>query len=147
MGARTGVSGAGAIAYFVVITSLLLIGFTALLYPIALLIGGTPLKCFAWSVAPAQVVAAGTRSSLASLPALIEGGERRLGLAAAIAGFVLPLSTSTFKVNRTISSTTKFLFLAKLYGIELDAFQVASLVGVVMLLSSAVREYRAGGIW
>jgi Na+/H+-dicarboxylate symporter len=65
----------------------------------------------------------------------MEGAEQRLRLSPAVAGFVLPLSVSTFKANRTISSTARFLFLAGLYGIALTPAQVLSFIVMVILLS------------
>ena len=54
---------------------------------------------------------------------------------AAVAGFVLPLSVSTFKANRTISGTARFLFLAGFYGIALSPTQILTFILMVMLLS------------
>ncbi|MGH7719976.1 MAG: dicarboxylate/amino acid:cation symporter, partial [Gemmatimonadaceae bacterium] len=132
---RTGLGAAGILGAWVLLVCGLLLGFTAILYPIATLVGGVPLRRFAAAVAPAQVVAVSSRSSLASLPSLIDGAERRLGLPPAITGLALPLAVSTFKVNRTISSTVKFLFLATLYGIPLEATNIATFVLSVTLLS------------
>ena len=60
---------------------------TALLYPAAsALLGRTSLRAFARAVAPAQLVAVATRSSIAALPALVEGGRERLKLPDAATG-------------------------------------------------------------
>jgi len=80
-------------------------------------------------------VAVGTRSSLASLPALIQGAEGGLGMPRPVSGFVLPLSVATFKVNTSISSVTKFLFLAAAYGIDLDLPRVVTFVVASLMLS------------
>ncbi len=132
---RTGPSAVGSLGYFVVLVCALLLLFTLALYALVSLFGRVPLRSFARAAAPAQLVAVSSRSSLASLPAMIEGAERRLGLPAAVAGFVLPLSVSTFKANRTISSTSKFLFLAALYGVVLSPVQVVTFVVMIVLLS------------
>ena len=68
---------------------------------------------------PCQVVAATTRSSLASLPSLLDRGRRRVGLPASVSSFVLPLAVSVFKLDRTISSPLKVIILAHLYGIPI----------------------------
>jgi Na+/H+-dicarboxylate symporter len=132
---RTGPSAVGSLGYFVVLVCGLLFIFMLALYAVVTLFGRVPLRAFARAAAPAQLVAVSSRSSLASLPAMIEGAERRLGLPPAVAGFVLPLSVSTFKANRTISSTSKFLFLAALYGIALSPAQVVTFVVMIVLLS------------
>ncbi|HEX8293237.1 MAG TPA: dicarboxylate/amino acid:cation symporter, partial [Pyrinomonadaceae bacterium] len=132
---RTGPTAVGAMGYFVVLVCSLLLLFTLALYAVVALFGRVPVRSFARAAAPAQLVAVSSRSSLASLPAMIEGAEQRLGLPPAVAGFVLPLSVSTFKANRTISSTSKFLFLTALYGIALSPTQVVAFVLMIVLLS------------
>jgi proton glutamate symport protein len=145
MSARTGLAGIGIVFYFVVAVSALLLVFTALLYAVAWIFGGAQPGRFAWALVPAQVVAISTRSSLASLPALLDGAERRLGLPGSTAGFVLPLAVSIFKINRTVSSTFKLLFLAAVYNIPLDATTIAAFVGVAGLLSFSSPGIPSGG--
>src|SRR4029079_13571210 len=91
LGARTGATGLGAVGVFVALTCALLVGFTLLLYPIAVVFGRVPLGRFVRAMRGAQVLAASTRSSLASLPALQQGIERELGLPPAVTRFVVPL--------------------------------------------------------
>ena len=88
-----------------------------LLYPITAVLGGMSVRRFAKGVLPAQVVALATRSSLASLPALLEGAEQRLKLDPEVARLTLPLAVSTFKCNQPISGTIKLLLIAHLFGI------------------------------
>jgi Na+/H+-dicarboxylate symporter len=133
--ARAGAASAGAVVIFIVLTSALLAAATLLLYPLASVVGKVSMARFARAVAPAQIVAASTRSSLAALPALIEGAEQRLGLARSVTGLVLPLSVATFKLNRTVSSTAKLLFLAHIYGIPLAPVEVVTFAATVLLIS------------
>lgn len=135
MAARSGPVSAGAIGSYVLLVSGLLVAFTAFLYPVGILVGRVPPRRFASSLLDAQAVAVGTRSSLASLPALLSGAERWLAVPALVSGFVLPLSTSVFKVNRTISSTTKMLFVAHLYGIPIAVPELLAFLGTALLLS------------
>jgi Na+/H+-dicarboxylate symporter len=143
--ARSGPIVASGIGYFIVLSSVLLILFTLLLYPITVLGTATPLRRLARALAPAQAVAAGTRSSLASLPALLESAEARLGLPASTASFVLPLSVSVFKLNRTISSPLKLLFLAHMFGIPLAPQTVVVFVLAVTVLSFGSPGIPSGG--
>jgi Na+/H+-dicarboxylate symporter len=143
--ARSGPIVASGIGYFIVLSSVLLILFTLLLYPITVLGTATPLRRLARALAPAQAVAVGTRSSLASLPALLESAEARLGLPASTASFVLPLSVSVFKLNRTISSPLKLLFLAHLFGIPLAPQTVVVFVLAVTVLSFGSPGIPSGG--
>ena len=133
--ARIGASAAGALGYFVLTICALLFVQTVVLYPVAVVVGRVPFRDFALSTFPAQAVAFSSRSSLASLPALIEGAEGRLRLPPEIAGFVLPLAVSTFKMSAPIVWIAGALFIARLYGVDLGAREVA-LIGVVSVILS-----------
>src|SRR5205823_5746936 len=123
------------LGYYVLAVCGLLLSFTALLYPITAFVGRVPLRRFASAVAPAQAVAVGTRSSLASLAPLVEGAGERLRLPKEVAGLVLPLSVSTFKVNRTISAPLQLYFLTHLYGLPLRPGYVLTFTLTTVLLS------------
>jgi Na+/H+-dicarboxylate symporter len=58
---------------------------------------------------------------------------------------VLPLTVSLFKVNRTISSTAKLLFLAHVYGISLNATTIATFVATVVVMSFSSAGLPGGG--
>ena len=143
---ETGAEAVGLLGMFVLVSSGLMLLFTAVLYPFSAILGRVPVAAFARAVAPAQLVAVSTRSSIASLPALIEGARDALRLPDQATGFVLPLCVSAFKVNRTISSPVKLLFLAHIYGIQLGAAELAGfLITVIILSFSAVGVPGGGG--
>ena len=129
-GAAVGVVGAWA-----VIGSGLPLLCTLVLYPVTALLGRTSLRDFARGVAPAQLVAATTRSSIAALPALVQGGRERLRLPDTATGLVLPLGVSLFKLNRTVSSTAKFIFLAHVCGVPLSSGHLTTFLLTVGILS------------
>jgi proton glutamate symport protein len=131
----TGLDAAGLLAAFVVISIALLLAATGLLYPVTVWLGRTSFRAFARAAAPAQFVAAGTRSSIASLPALVQGGRDRMELPAMATGLVLPLGVSVFKLNRTITAPFKLLFLAHVLGIPLSAATIAAFVVTIVILS------------
>jgi len=133
--ARVGASTVGALGSFVLIVCALLFVQTVVLYPVAVVAGGVSFRDFAAGTFPAQAVAFSSRSSLASLPVLIEGAEDGLRLPPEIAGFVLPLAVSTFKMSAPIAWITGALFIAKLYGVDLDARQVVLIGAVSVILS------------
>jgi Na+/H+-dicarboxylate symporter len=132
---RAGAGAAGMLAAFVVLVCALLLLITLLLYPITAIAARVPMRMFARAVAAAQLVAISTRSSIASLPALIEGGTQHLRLPATATGFVLPLTVAVFKLNRTISSTAKLLFLAHVYDLRLSGATILAFVVTVILMS------------
>jgi Na+/H+-dicarboxylate symporter len=126
---------AGVVAGFIVFVSAILLLFVVLWYPVVVVFGRTTLRDFQRAVMPAQLVALSTSSSIASLPALIDGARTRLRLPASSTGFVLPLATSVFKANRTISSTAKMLFLAHFFAIPMSAGTVATFLLTVLVMS------------
>lgn len=142
---RIGVRATGALAFYITLLCALLLLATALLYPLTILFGRTTLGRFARAAAPAQLVAVSTRSSLASLPALIEGGRRHLGLPESSTGFVLPLSVASFKLNRGISSLVRLLFLAHLLGIPMGIGRLASFFAVQLIMSFSTAGVPSAG--
>lgn len=138
MATRTGVATAGALTYYMVAMAAACTLLTLLLYPIAATVGGVSLARFARAVFPAQAVAVSTSSSLASLPALIEGAERRLGLSPQITGVALPLAVSMFKVTSPVVWSVAALFLAQLYGVPLDMTDRLVVVATAALSSFSV---------
>jgi Na+/H+-dicarboxylate symporter len=58
---------------------------------------------------------------------------------------VLPTAVSIFKVNRTISSTAKILFMAAIVGVAISPQALIVFIGTVILLSFATPGIPAGG--
>ncbi|HKV52318.1 MAG TPA: cation:dicarboxylase symporter family transporter [Gemmatimonadaceae bacterium] len=142
----SGGAAASVLGAFVALQSGLMLAATLLLYPASAALGGTSVRTFARAVAPAQLVAVSTRSSIAALPALIEGGRDHLQLPDTATGFVLPFSVSLFKVNRTISSTAKLIFLAHIYSIPLSAATLTTFLVTVIILSFSSAGVPGGGV-
>lgn len=138
LGARVGLTAAGIIGGYVVILSGVVILVTILMYGAAVFGGGVPLSRFARSVAPGQAVAFSARSSLAALPAIVEGARRWLALPPVVTSFVLPLAVSTLRLSTPIMWSITLPFLAQLYGVELGYAHLALLVGNGILLSFSV---------
>jgi len=138
LAARIGLAAVGVIAWYIVILTGVIILVTVLLYGAAVFGGGVPLSRFARSVAPGQAVAFSARSSLAALPALIEGARRWLVLPPVVTSFVLPLAVSTLRISTPIMWSITLPFLARLYGVELSYAELALLVLNGILLSFSV---------
>lgn len=138
LAARLGAAAAGALVFYMITLSAVLLLFTLLLYAVAVAIGGAPLARFAAALAPAQAVAFSSRSSLAALPALITGARERLHAPPAITGVLLPLTVSVFRINVPIAWVVGALFLAKLYGVELETPALIGLVVTATLISFSV---------
>jgi Na+/H+-dicarboxylate symporter len=132
---RTGGSVAGALGYYIVVMSVAQLLVIAALYPITAVLGGVRMSRFARAVFPAQAVAFSSSSSLASLPALIDGANRRLELPASVSDVVLPLAVSTFKMGLPLMWITAAVFLGRFYGIGLTPMQLV-LVALTAVLTS-----------
>lgn len=138
LAARGGPGLAGAVGFYVVVYSLACILVTLLLYPVAAFFGRIPLRRFARAALPAQMIAFSSSSSLASLPALVEGAERDLEMPERVTGFVLPVAVSTFKIAGPVAWTIGALFVASFYGIELHLSQLATIAFAAIFLAFAV---------
>ena len=99
LAARMGVSAAGALVTYIGVSCVLFAVLIALLYPVAAIGGRISLSVFARAALPAQAMAFSGRSSLASLPAMITATRDTLSLPPQIAGFLIPLLTSTFRIG------------------------------------------------
>lgn len=136
--ARLGLSAAGALAYYVALAVSVSVVLTLVLYPATVLSARISLFRFARAAAPAQAVAFGSRSSLASLPALLHGAERGLGVSSAVAGFALPVAVATFKFSAPAAILVGVFFTARLYDVSFGPFALAQATVMALVLSFAV---------
>lgn len=140
-----GTSLAGAVAFFLIAHCGLVFGIGVLIY-VLMWISGAPMKRFARATLPAQVVATGTRSSVAALPAMIDGAERVLQIPPEVAGVALPLGVSVFRVNTPASWIISCLFIAKLYGVPLGLGAVITVGLASIPMSLSVPGIPSGGL-
>ena len=143
---RLGLAAAGAVLYYIVVVVSICTLFCLLLYPLTAALARVSVKSFARGVAPAQAVAFSARSSLAALPAMIEGGTKQLGFRQEITAFFLPLSASTFRLGSAIGIPSGILFVAALYGISLDTAQLLTMAVTTVLLTFSVPGVPGGSI-
>ncbi len=144
-GMTKGLTVAGNVGVFILVSCAILIVTTLLMYPIAVIVGRVSLRSFAAAAAPAQTVAAGTRSSLACLPALIEGAQRDLEMRPEVAAFVFPLSVSVFKLNLALTQPLHLLFVATMFGMHLTPAFILTFTATMILLSFTTAGIPSGG--
>ena len=145
--ARLGAVAIGALAAYVALIAIATTVFAlAVLYPAAAFFGRVPLERFARAVFPAQAVAFSSRTSLAALPALIEGAQRRLGMTPETSGFLLPLAAALFRVGAAMGLTVGAVFIARLYGVDLTSAQVLTAAATAVLTSFSIPGIPGGSI-
>jgi proton glutamate symport protein len=137
LAAHAGSGLVGGIGFYIVAYSAACLLVTALLYPVVAVAARIPMRVFARAALPSQLIAFSSSSSVASLPALVESAERGLGLSSRVAGFVLPLSVSTFKLAGPVSWTVGALFVGWFYGIPIHATQLATIAFAAVFLAFA----------
>jgi Na+/H+-dicarboxylate symporter len=128
---RLGTTALGVVAVYALTTAALSLVAIAAMY-LLVLVRGVSLRQFARAVAPAQGIAVSSRSSLAALPALIDGAAA-LGMPERVTGFFLPFSTSLFRVGAAVALPAGVIFIATIYGVDLTAAQLV-IVGVTSVL-------------
>ena len=146
LASRLGATAVGAAGFYVLAICAIYLLELILLYPVAIIGGRVGLRRFARAVSPAQVVAFSTRSSLASLPALLDTATRGLGLPPTVSGFVLPLAVSTFKLSTPPTQVIAVLFIARLYGIDLAPQQILMVATIAIALSFSAPGVPSGGL-
>jgi Na+/H+-dicarboxylate symporter len=127
-----------ALGVYILLEISLYIAIILLMLPVAMLWGGERIRHFAAAIVPAQVVAASTQSSLASLPAMLESADQRLRYPPQITALVLPMAATLFRITSPIQYVASACFIAWAYGIDVGTAQLvaASLLAVIVSMGS-----------
>jgi Na+/H+-dicarboxylate symporter len=133
--ARAGLSVLSALGVYILLQCTLYLMATLGMVLVAVTWGGEPIRRFAAAIAPAQVVAASTQSSLASLPAMLESATMRLGYPIRVSSLVLPMAVSLFRITSPIQYISAAAFIAWAYGIDLSAAQLAAGAALAVVVS------------
>lgn len=141
----TGSDAVGILGSFVVLYNGVSLLFILACYPLAAFFGRVGLGRFARAVFRPQMVAASTRSSIASLPAQVESGKDQLGFSPTTSGFVVPLLVSTYKISNPVWGVTRVLFLATIFGVDLTLGQLVAFTFTFLLLGQTVIGVPNGG--
>lgn len=141
---RLGTTALGAVAAYVIVTAAITLVAILLCYPLAA-VRGVRMRDMARALAPAQGIAVSARSSLAALPALIDGAAG-LGLSERMTGFFLPFSASLFRLGGAVALPVGVLFIASLYGVQLETTQFLTIGITSVLLTFSVPGIPGGSI-
>ena len=133
--ARSGIGMLQALGIYILLECALYLLAVVLLIGLAVVAGRQRLGHFMSGLAPVQAVAASTQSSLATLPAMLESSERRLGFPQSVSGLVLPMAVSLFRITSPIQYIATACFIAWALGIDLTVAQLATGVALSVLVS------------
>jgi Na+/H+-dicarboxylate symporter len=82
-----------------------------------------------------QIVAASTRSSLATIPSLLEASETKLKFPKSVSATIIPFFISIFRMNRAISSPFHYIFLIYVYRLEVNILNLLIFLGLQVVIS------------
>jgi proton glutamate symport protein len=134
VGARAGTGAFGALVHYVLTVIAVGLVVSSFAYPLALLGARLSLGRFVKAALPAQVVAISTQSSLASLPAMLEG-TRTLGVPVRVGGVTLPLAVAVFRATGPAMNLAVAIYVARWFGVELTFGTLATATVVATLTS------------
>jgi proton glutamate symport protein len=144
--ARLGISVAGLLANYIVVSVVLtLIALAIIVYPMASIIGRVPVSTFARACVPAQSLAISSRSTMATLPAMMDAA-RGLGVPEAIVAVVVPLAASLLRVGSAVGQMVAVLFAAQLFGVTLAPAQMVSVLVTTIFTTVASPGVPGGSI-
>lgn len=129
VGARAGSGAFGALAHYILVVASVGVIVTLLAYPVAWAGARLNLAAFARAALPSQAVAISTQSSLASVPAMLEGA-RALGVPVRTAGVTLPLAVAIFRSTGPAMNLAVAIYVATWFNVTLSPATLA--IGVVV---------------
>jgi Na+/H+-dicarboxylate symporter len=133
VGSAAGGAAFAGLGHYVVLISIIGILVTLAGYPLAVLAGRVSLGAFTKAMIAPQAVAISTRSSLASLPAML-ASARAMGIRDQIADVALPICVALFRATGPAMNTAVAFYVAHWLGYEPTLAQMiaATAVGAVM---------------
>ncbi len=133
VGAAAGGSAFAGLGHYVVLISLVGILVTLAGYPLAVITGRVPFKDFTRGMIAPQAVAISTRSSLASLPAMLTAA-RAMRVREQVADVALPISVALFRATGPAMNVAVAFYIAHWLGLHPSLGQMiaATAVGAVM---------------
>jgi Na+/H+-dicarboxylate symporter len=144
--ARLGFAIAGALANYVVVSVLLtLIALAIIVYPLASMAGGVSIGRFARACIPAQSLAMSSRSTMATLPAMMDAA-RNLGVSEPVVAVAVPLAATMLRVGSAVGQMVAVLFAARLFDVTLSPPQLFSVLIATIFTTVASPGVPGGSI-
>lgn len=136
VGASAGGAAFAGVLHYIVLVSVIGLGVTLAGYPIAVLAGGIGLGRFTRAMIAPQSVAISTRSSLASLPAML-AASRMMDIREQVADVTLPLAVALFRATGPAMNVAVAYYVAHWLGYEPSIGQVLAATAVAAVMSYA----------
>lgn len=133
VGSAAGGSAFAGLGHYVLLISIVGIIVTLLGYPLAVIVGRVPTRVFLRGMVAPNAVAISTRSSLASLPAMLTA-VRSMGVNERVADVTLPIAVALFRATGPAMNVAVPFYVAHWLGYEPSLAQMiaATAVGAVM---------------
>jgi proton glutamate symport protein len=134
VGAAAGGSAFAGLGHYIVLISVIGVLVTLAAYPLAALAGRLPFGRFARAAVGPQAVAISTRSSLASLPAML-AAAREMGTREQVADVTLPIAVALFRATGPAMNTAVAFYAAHWLGYEPSLAQIIAAIAVGAVMS------------
>ncbi|MFZ4686113.1 MAG: dicarboxylate/amino acid:cation symporter [Hyphomonadaceae bacterium] len=138
VGLTAGVGIAGLILHYIVLVSAVTAAIVPLAFLFAFIWGRANPARFINATAPVLAVAISSRSSLASLPLMVERARDAMGTPERVANLVLPMAVAVFRMTSPVANLGVVFFCASVFGVELSpgAIIVGGLVAIAISIGS-----------
>lgn len=138
VGLISGVAIVGLILQYVAIACLVTLGVAVMAYLFAFIWGRVSPARFVAATAPALAVAFSSRSSLATLPLMVERMRDAMDVNPRVANVTLPMAVAVFRMTSPVTNLAVVFFAAAVYGVELGPMQIIAggLVAIAISIGS-----------
>jgi proton glutamate symport protein len=134
VGSAAGGAAFAGLGHYIVLISIVGILVTLAAYPLAILIGRIPPAQFARAMIPPQAVAISTRSSLASLPAMLAAAPA-LRIREEVADVTLPIAVALFRATGPAMNAAVPFYIAHWLGLHPSLAQIIAATAVAAVMS------------
>jgi proton glutamate symport protein len=134
VGSAAGGAAFAGLGHYIVLISVVGVLVTLAAYPLAIVVGGLGAAEFTRAMIPPQAVAISTRSSLASLPAML-AASRVLRIREEVADVSLPIAVALFRATGPAMNVAVPLYVAHWLGLHPSLAQVIAATAVAAVMS------------
>ena len=138
VGLTAGIGIVGLIFQYIVIVSVLTAAIVPMAFLFAIVWGRAGIARFTNATVPVLAVAISSRSSLASLPLMVERSRDAMGVSERVANIVLPLAVAVFRMTSPVANLGVVFFCAAVFGVNLtpDKIVIGGFVAIAISIGS-----------